>query len=139
MSGLQTMNVFPNFCLIITLGLSSLGLFIYAWKEYLPKNETTPSYYSPYLIISLIIAFGFVGFGAGNLMGQLFNISRGITFKQSLSINEKIRELESTGQKIDHVYTRHITFTEKIKNVIAFLLTKREKSLIVPERDLIEK
>ena len=139
MSGLQATNVFPNFCLIISLGLSSLGLFIYAWREYLPNNETTPSYYNPYLIISLMIAFGFVSFGAGNLMGQLFNISRGITFKQSLSINEKIHELESTGYKIDYVYSRHIPFTERIKNVIAFLLTKREKSLIVPERDLIEK
>ena len=138
MSILQTTNIFPNFCLIITFALSSIGLFIYAWHSYFPKNENTPSYYNPYLIISLIIAFGFVGFGAGNLMGQLYNISRGVTFKQNLSINEKIIELKkkNSEHQVDCVYLRHVTFKERIQNVIAFLLAKREKSLIAPERDL---
>ena len=48
-------------CYVGLFGCSGIGLFIYLWYKYVPINETTPSYYNPYIII-LFIAVMSCGF-----------------------------------------------------------------------------
>ena len=119
-------------------GILSFSIFCYQWYKYIPKNENTPSYYNPLIIIVFLVSIGFGIFNVSNFVVQTYNISRGLTFKQTLSINEKIDEIRKKGskQQISYCYRRNYTFKEKLINIIKFLFTKVDKSLIIPERDL---
>ena len=129
---------FPNFFLIGFYSLIGFGLFIYSWRKYIPKNEESRINNIPYIIIVFIINNYLGGINAGNFFTQLYHISIGFTLKQKKSIGDKIEELSKSNSKqhINYKYTRKISCKEKIENIIAFLLTKQDKSLIIPERDL---
>ena len=130
---------FPNWNFIITTGFSGFGLLCIIWYKYIPRNNTTPSYYNPFIIVVFIIAITFGIFVITNFIGQSFHISLGFTIKQSHSINEKIADLliKNSLQKINPKYTRRLNCKERMNNIFIFLLTKVEKSLIIPERDLV--
>ena len=95
--------------------------------------------YNPYILPVFIVSILLGVFDSIHLCKQAHNISRGITLKQDKSINDKITDLSKNNSnlKISNNYLRNLSFIEKIKNIISFLLTKMDKSLIIPERDLI--
>ena len=125
-------------CTIVTFGLIGFIMFFKMWYKYVPRNEKTPSYYSPFIIITLFIVIGYTLFAGANLFGQTFVLSEKMTVKQNMSIQEKIAELEKINPnlKVSDEYTRQKSILERFMNIIKFLLSKKEKSLIVPERDL---
>ena len=125
-------------CNVITFTILGFGLFIRMWYKYVPRNENTPTYYSPFIIITLIVVTMYTSFSSGILCAQTYVISDNITLKQNMSIRDKISELHriNPNLKINDEYTRKKTFSERLKNIIAFLLSGKDESLIVPERDL---
>ena len=139
-SSLASASPFLDFGCIIIPGLSGFVLFIYIWNKYVPKNDLTPPYYNPYIILVFIIAISFGVFDIANFFGQCYHIQRGFTIKQIMSINNKLNELsfKNPNKKINCNYIRRLSCKEKIKNIISFLFKKVDKSLIIPERDLIK-
>ena len=125
-------------CNVIILTSISFGLFIRIWYKYVPRNENTPSYYSPFNIITLFVVIIYTIFAIVNFCGQTYVISNKSTLKQNMSIRDKISELYSINPnlKINDEYIRKKTFSEKLMNIIEFLLSEKDESLIVPERDL---
>ena len=121
--------------------LFSFGMFLYLWYKYFEKNDNTPSYYNPYIILVLIVSSLFGSMATINFFGQSILISRGLTLKQKKSINDKKQELLSKDPnlKINQIYSRNITCKEQIKTFFSFIFEKIDKSLIIPERDLIMK
>ena len=119
----------------------SFGIFLYLWYKYFKKNENTPSYYNPYIILVLIVAFIFGSMATINFCGQSALISRGLTVKQKKSINDKKQELLSKDPnlKINSIYSKNLTCRERIKTFFSFIFEKTDRSLIIPERDLIMK
>ena len=51
----------------------------------LPENKKTPSYYTPFIIITLFIVIGYSVFTGANLFGQTFVLSEKMTVKQNMS------------------------------------------------------
>ena len=137
-SFLFSTSVIPIIRFILIPGLIGYALFLYIWKKYFPKNEQTPSYYNPYTIFVFIASILLGVLDSTHLCKQIDHISRGITIKQNKSINDTIADLSknNSAQKISNNYIRRLSFIEKIKNIISFLSTKMDKSLIIPERDL---
>jgi hypothetical protein len=131
---------FPLLVLILTTGLSGLGILFIIWYKNVPINGK-PSYYNPFIILTFIISISFGIFVNANFCGQTFLISRKLTIKQAISIKEKIRELsnQNAEQQIDYNYIRRPSFKEGLYNIYDFLITKVDKSLIIPKRDLVEK
>ena len=129
----------PDLGLIFIPGLLSFCLFLTSWYKYVPIKDTTPSYFNPFIIIVFIISVSFGIFVVVNFFGQTTQIGRGFTIKQSISIHEKMWDLRERGlnKTIDYNYYRRLNRKEKIRNIIKFLFAKMDKSLIVPERDLI--
>ena len=129
----------PDYGLIIIPGVISIGLFLYLWFKYFPKNKNTPSYYNPFIIIVFIISIIFAIFNDINLCSQCYHIERGLTIKQIISIKDKIVDLSLNQSKlrIKNQYFRQLSFEEKFKNIIYFLFKRMDKSLIIPKRDLI--
>jgi hypothetical protein len=125
-------------CSIIIFASLSLILFFKSWNKYVPKKENTPSYYSPFIIVMVIIVSMYAVFASVNLIQQTSLISKNVTYKQNISINQKQVELYRKGKhnQISEEYTRKKTFKERVMNIIKFMLTKKDASLIVPERDL---
>jgi hypothetical protein len=125
-------------CSIIIFASLSLILFFKSWNKYVPKKENTPSYYSPFIIVMVIIVSMYAVFASVNLILQTSLISKNVTFKQYMSIIEKKNELNRQGKhnQISEEYTRKKTFKERVLNLIKFMLSKKDGSLIVPERDL---
>jgi palmitoyltransferase ZDHHC9/14/18 len=125
-------------CHIILFGCSGVSLFIYLWNIHVPIKETTPSYYNPYIIIIFIIVITCGPFVIGTFCGQTFLISQRITVKQKASIKEKINEIykENSNLTISQEYTRVKTCKESWSNIIDFLCSKTDETLIIPERDL---
>jgi hypothetical protein len=125
-------------CSIIILAPLSLILFFKSWNKYVPKKENSPSYYSPFIIVMVIIVSMYAIFASVNLILQTSFISKNVTFKQNMSIIEKKNELNRQGKlnQISEEYTRKKTFKERVLNLIKFMLSKKDGSLIVPERDL---
>ena len=125
-------------CKMITFATIGFGLFIRMWYKYVPRNENTPSYYSPFIFITFIVVIIYSVFAIGNFCGQTYVISDKSTVKQNRSIKDKMSELYriNPNLKIDEEYTRKKTFSERLMNVIEFLLSGKDESLIVPERDL---
>ena len=138
-SSLNSTRRFPDFGLIICPGLMGFGLLLYIWNKNVSKNGKFPSYYNPYIIIVLILGIYFAVFDIANFYAQYYYIGKGLTIKQSRSINDKITELaiDHSEQIIYEKYFRPLSFEEKYNNIIHFLLKKVDKSLIIPERDLV--
>jgi hypothetical protein len=126
------------FCYTILFGVSGVFLFFYLWNKHVPIKETTPSYYNPYIIIIFIIVITCGPFVIGTFCGQTFLISQRITVKQKASIKEKINEIykENSNLTISQEYTRVKTCKESWSNIIDFLCSKTDETLIIPERDL---
>ena len=126
------------FCCVLLFGFGGFGNFLRMWYKYVPKNKNTPSFYNPFIIVMLIVAISYGFFVCGNFCGQTYVISRRITIKQKASINDKINDLFKNDQnlKVNEEYTREVTCKEKIYNIITFLFSKVDESLIIPERDL---
>ena len=137
-SFLFSTSIIPEINLILFPGLIGYTIFLYIWYKYIPKNEKTPSYYNPYILLVFIASIFLGVLDSTHLFKQTDHISRGITIKQDKSINDKIADLSqsNSNQKISNNYIRRLSFSEKIKNIISFLSTKMDKSLIIPERDL---
>ena len=78
-------------------------------------------------------------FVIANLFGQIFHISRGYTIKQKSSIRQKMVDLafQNRSTEMDPKYYRPLSSKEKFNNIISFLFKKNEKSLIIPEIDLV--
>ena len=131
---------FPDFGIIIFTGLSGLGILLFVWYKYVPRNGK-PSYFNPFIILSFIISLSLGVFVTANFCAQSFHISRKLTVKQMASINEKIIDLanQSAIQQIDNNYIRRPGCKERLYNIFVFLITKVDKSLIIPKRDLVEK
>lgn len=131
---------FPDYGIILITGLSGLGIFLIIWNKYVPRKGK-PSYFNPFIILSFIISLSFGVFVTANFCAQSFHISRKLTVKQVISINEKIRDLsiQNTGQQIDYNYIRRPSCKEGLYNIFIFLITKVDKSLIIPKRDLVKK
>ena len=127
-----------NFCCSISVVLIGFLLFIVMWFKYVPIKENTPSYFNPFIIITLVIALFFGFFVIINFCSQTYSISRKITIKQIESIKDKTVDLLYMGPnlKVSEEYTRRRSSKEKIYNIILFLTLKIDNSLIVPERDL---
>ena len=138
-SSLNSTRRFPDFGFIIFPGLIGFGILLYIWNKNVSKNGKFPSYYNPYIIIVLILGIYFAVFDIANFYAQYYYIGKGLTIKQSRSINDKITELaiDHSEQIIYEKYFRPLSFEEKYNNIIHFLLKKVDKSLIIPERDLV--
>ena len=120
-------------------GLVGFGLLLYIWKKNFPKNDKFPSYYNPYIIIVLFLGIYFALFNDANLYSQCYHIGRGLTIKQRRSINDKLSQLtiERSEQKINEKYLIIPSFEQQCNNILQFLFKKIDKSLIIPERDLV--
>ena len=128
-----------GFCGAFTFGLISFVLYFRMWYKYVPINENTPSYYSPFIIITLFICMGYLFFSNGNLIGQTYVVSQNLTVKQKFSIEQKMEQLyySRTNIQIDGEYVRRKTIKEAISNIFRLICAKSGNSLIIPERDLI--
>jgi hypothetical protein len=137
-SFLFSTSVIPIIRFIPIPGLIGYSFFLYIWYKYFPKNEQTPSYYNPFIVLIFIVSILLGVLDSTHFYKQISHISKGITIKQKKSINDKIVDLSknNSNQKISNNYLRRLSFTEKINNIISFLSTKMDKSLIIPERDL---
>ena len=127
------------FCILIP---SSIGLIILIilWHKHISIKKNIPSYYNPYILITFVSAISFCFFVTATFVGQTNYISSGYTIKQTRSIINEMIDISIRNQhtKINEEYTRNKTFNEKINNIIKFLTTDVDKSLIVPERDLFK-
>lgn len=125
-------------CCTGTFGLLGLCILLCIWYKYVPRNENTPPYYHPFLVIIIIIIFGYDFFVIGNFTGQLYVIMNNITVKQAASIQDKIKDLyyKNSNLRVDEEYAQKKTFKEQINHVVELIFSQIDESLIVPERDL---
>ncbi len=107
--------------------------------KYVPNLKEKPKYWNPFLILVLGASIAFGTFVTTTFVAQTVNIGEGYTIKQKKSIKDEISKLmmTKTNGYISSEYTRKRTSKEKLWNVINFLRARIEKSLIIPERDLI--
>ena len=91
-------------------------------------------------LIALGIALGLALFIISNLVVQIYHISRKLTVKSDFAIRVKYRdnELNNRSNEALKEYIKDFSFKEKICNIFKFLFAKIDKSLIIPERDLID-
>ena len=127
-------------CLLFPF-LIGLIIFIIMWNKYIYILKNIPYYYNPYILASFFSAISFTLFVFSTFIGQTISICSGYTIKQSRSIRNEIIELSysDTHNEINQEYLRDKTCKERIYNFIKFLKKGIDKSLIVPERDLIIK
>ena len=130
--------IFGLFYRFLVVYVGSLLLFI-LWYIYAPRNEKTPSYNTPFMLLYFCIAITCGILIVGNCVGQTSHIIHKITLKQFKSINDKIEELpfDRYKQELYSNYFRSLTWKEKINNILEFVFDKTDDSLIIPERDLI--
>lgn len=126
-------------CLLVP-SLIGYGIFVRIWYKYIYILEDLPYYYNPYILIVFISALSLCLFVSSTFVGQTILIFSGYTLKQNRSIRNEIIELSyrDSNNEINKEYIRERSFKEKMGNFIHFLKTGIEKSLIVPERDLIK-
>ena len=134
-------NPFRRYMQIIITGLTAFGIFWKIWNNNVKKGkENVPSYYTPLLFVALGISIGLAIFIIANLVQQLYFIAKGLTIKQYMSISAKMVENKKNNQSNE-------TLNEQIKscsikkiliNLFKFFFSKIDKSLIVPERDLVQ-
>ena len=74
-------------------------------------------------------------------LGQTYHISSGYTIKQNASIKEELVNIYShkSNNKVKNEFIRARTFKERLNNVMKLLKRDLDESLIIPERDLVEK
>mgnify|MGYP002624301281 CR=1 FL=1 len=127
------------FCILIPC-IIGLIILIILWHKHIYVNKNIPSYYNPYILVTFFSAISFCFFVTSTFVGQTNYISTGYTIKQTRSIINEIVDISLSNQhtKINQEYTRKKTFKERINNIIKFLTTDVDKSLIVPERDLFK-
>ena len=120
-------------------GITGYGIFWYIWSKNVQKGKV-PSYYTHLLLIALGIALGLALFIISNLVVQIYHISRKLTVKSDFAIRVKYRdnELNNRSNEALKEYIKDLSFKEKICNIFKFLFAKIDKSLIIPERDLID-
>ena len=120
-------------------GITGYGIFWYIWSKNVQKGKV-PSYYTHLLLIALGIALGLALFIISNLVVQIYHISRKLTVKSDFAIRVKYRdnELNNRSNEALKEYIKDLSFKEKICNIFEFLFAKIDKSLIIPERDLID-
>ena len=127
------------FCILIP-SIIGLIILIILWNKHIYINKNIPSYYNPYILVTFASAISFCFFVTTTFVGQTNYISSGYTIKQTRSIINEMIDISLRNQhtKINQEYIRPKTFNERIKNIIKFLTTDVDKSLIVPERDLFK-
>ena len=138
LSILNLLSIFTRYTQVIFFGLSAFLLFWKIWNNNV-KKEKAPSYYSPLLFVALWISLGLALFIFANLVQQLYLIGKGITLKQMISIDDKMKE-NSKNKKSNANLENLINLSMKtiLNNLLKFFFSKVENSLIVPERDLVE-
>ena len=127
-------------CFIIEF-LMSFGTFSYLWyKHFYNKNNNINVYYNPLIILFYVSSIYFFVFVFTTFCGQSFYIASGYTIKQTQSIKNEMIDIINlrSEHKLNNEYTRRRTFKEGIENIIKFLKADTGKSLIEPERDLVE-
>ena len=130
---------FPNYVLTAISLISSFLIFWIIWSQNIDKKKV-PAYYNPFLFIAFCIALGLAIFIISNLCIQLYFISKGVTLKQDQSIKDKIREIYGNNnhpKEFLEEYNKKLSFKEIVHNIFKFFCSKIDKSLIVPERDLV--
>ena len=138
LSILNLLSIFTRYTQVIFFGLSAFLLFWKIWSNNV-KKEKAPSYYTPLLFVALWISLGLALFIFANLVQQLYLIGKGITLKQMISIDDKMKE-NSKNKKSNANLENLINLSMKkiLNNLLKFFFSKVESSLIVPERDLVE-
>ena len=119
--------------------LTGAIIFITGWYKYVPKNEKMPSYYSPFIVIIFLVISCYGLFIIGNFCGQSFALSLNTTVKQSFPIEGKLKSISYINPQLKAIskYTnQNKTIKEMLMNLIFVVISKTEKSLIDPERDL---
>ena len=138
LSILNLLSIFTRYTQVIFFGLSAFLLFWKIWSNNV-KKEKAPSYYTPLLFVALWISLGLALFIFANLVQQIYLIGKGITLKQMISIDDKMKE-NSKNKKSNANLENLINLSMKtiLNNLLKFFFSKVESSLIVPERDLVE-
>ena len=74
-----------------------------------------------------------------NLVQQIYLIGKGITLKQMISIDDKMKEnLKNKKSNANLENLINLSMKKILNNLLKFFFSKVENSLIVPERDLVE-
>ena len=123
---------------IFLFGSIGIGLYFYLWYKYITIKEGAPTYFNPYIVITLLILIMCYVFITGNLCGQTYVISQNITIKQHASINEKVVDLYKINGnlKVSEEFTKLKPFKQSCKNLIGLMFSTVDESLIITERDL---
>ena len=138
LSILNLLSIFTRYTQVIFFGLSAFLLFWKIWNNNV-KKEKAPSYYSPLLFVALWISLGLALFIFANLVQQLYLIGKGITLKQMISIDDKMKEnLKNKKSNANLENLINLSMKKILNNLLKFFFSKVENSLIVPERDLVE-
>ena len=132
---------FRNVCCFSFPFLIGFCILFYLWYKHLYNKKNIPSYYNPFILVfylSTILLFFSV---STTFINQTYHISSGYTIKQTTSIRDKMIQIYNSKEdkKLKDEYTRSRTFKEKIQNIIHLITSDIGESLIIPERDLIEK
>ena len=134
-------NPFRRYMQIIFTGLSAFGIFWKIWNDNVRKGkENVPSYYTPLLFVALGISVGLAMFIIVNLVQQIYFISKGLTIKQFMSISAKINENKKNNLSNEALVSqlKDCSIKKILINLFKFFFSKIDKSLIIPERDLIQ-
>ena len=138
LSILNLLSIFTRYTQVIFFGLSAFLLFWKIWNNNV-KKEKAPSYYTPLLFVALWISLGLALFIFANLVQQLYLIGKGITLKQMISIDDKMKEnLKNKKPNANLENLINLSMKKILNNLLKFFFSKVENSLIVPERDLVE-
>lgn len=124
-------------CLRIVMELMFIAgagyiLFIIIFYVYYDRDGK-PFYYNPFLPLVFFAICFFLFPLIGACIAQTRNILRGYTVKQVDSIEKMLKAEKGIDSS---KYTGNKTCGEQAKNLWSFLKAEKEKSLIVPERDL---
>ena len=130
----------PNILLDI-LGLSipsSFGFFILIVLFYQVVPKEHPSYFNPFTLFSFSGAFAFFYFIFFGLLNQYKYLSKGITTKQQVCIEDEYFERLNRKEKFNVRYELldKRKFKDGIKNILIFLKKPLKESLIDSFRDL---
>ena len=138
LSILNLLSIFTRYTQVIFFGLSAFLLFWKIWNNNV-KKEKAPSYYTPLLFVALWISLGLALFIFANLVQQIYLIGKGITLKQMISIDDKMKEnLKNKKSNANLENLINLSMKKILNNLLKFFFSKVESSLIVPERDLVE-
>ena len=138
LSILNLLSIFTRYTQVIFFGLSAFLLFWKIWNNNV-KKEKAPSYYTPLLFVALWISLGLALFIFANLVQQIYLIGKGITLKQMISIDDKMKEnLKNKKSNANLENLINLSMKTILNNLLKFFFSKVENSLIIPERDLVE-